>query len=222
MITLREVLAADGKKLQGTRVAIQGFGNVGSWLARFLHEEGAKVVAVSDVTGGIFNGDGLDIPKVVEHLAQTKRVTGFPNAEHLAPGELLAVECDVLAPCALGHVLDQGTARAVKAKYVLEGANGPCTLEGDQVLQERGIVCIPDILTNAGGVTVSYFEWTQNIQQLAWSELDVDQRLEKIMVAAHAAVQRVRREYNCTLRTAAFILGIARVKEATDARGLDG
>jgi len=221
MIVLREVLKADGKQLAGTRVAIQGFGNVGSWLARLLYEAGAKVVAVSDVNGGVHNGDGLDILKLLEHVAETRRVPGFAGGQHLNPGELLAVDCDVLVPAALGHVLDQTTARNVRAKYVLEGANGPCTIEGDQVLQERGIVAIPDILTNAGGVTVSYFEWTQNIQQHAWSEADVNSRLEVYMVAAHDAVQNVRREYGCTLRTAAFILGISRVKEATDARGMD-
>jgi glutamate dehydrogenase (NAD(P)+) len=221
MITMRQVLAADGKKLAGTRFAIQGFGNVGSWLAKLLHEQGAKVVAVSDVYGGVFNGDGLDIPRLMEHVAETKRVPGFAGSSPLGPGELLEIECDVLAPAALGHVLDQTTAPKVRAKYVLECANGPCTLEGDQVLQERGIVCVPDILANAGGVTVSYFEWTQNIQQHAWSEEEVNHRLEKYMVQAHAAVERVRGEYQCSMRTAAFILGISRVKEATDARGLD-
>jgi len=221
VVTIRQVLAAEGKKLAGQRFAIQGFGNVGSWLARLLVDEGAKVVAVSDVKGGIFNGDGLDLVKVRKHVEETKSVVGLAGTTSLTNDELLGVECDVLAPAALGHVLDQTTARNVRARYVLEGANGPCTVEGDAVLSERGIVCVPDILANAGGVTVSYFEWTQNIQQHAWQESQVNQELERYMVNAHAEVEKARREYRCSMRTAAFIVGIRRVKEATDARGLD-
>jgi glutamate dehydrogenase (NAD(P)+) len=221
LVTIREVLKSEGKSLVGTRFAIQGFGNVGSWLARLLHDAGAKVVAVSDAYGGIFRGDGLDVPKLQAHVVATKSVVGFAGAEAVTNEEVLATDCDVLAPAALGHVLDGKTAPTVRAKYVLEGANGPCTVEGDEILQRRGIVCIPDILANAGGVTVSYFEWTQNIQQHAWSEETVNQRLEEQMIAAHAAVERARREYSCSLRTAAFIVGIQRVKEATDARGMD-
>jgi glutamate dehydrogenase (NAD(P)+) len=221
VIAIRQVLAADGKKLAGQRFAIQGFGNVGSWLARLLHEQGAKIVAVSDVKGGIFDGDGLDMPELLRHVEATRSVMGFDGARTITNDELLAVECDVLAPAALGHVLDQTTARNVRARYVLEGANGPCTVEGDAVLSERGVVCVPDILANAGGVTVSYFEWTQNVQQHSWSETHVNEELERYMVAAHAEVERVRREFRCSLRTAAFILGIQRVKDATDARGLD-
>ncbi|HSC85753.1 MAG TPA: Glu/Leu/Phe/Val dehydrogenase dimerization domain-containing protein, partial [Polyangiaceae bacterium] len=221
VIVLREVLASAGRTLAGTRVSIQGFGNVGSWLAKLLHEQGAKVVAVSDVNGGVYRADGLDIPKLLAHVAETRRVPGFAGGESISASEVLEVECDVIAPAALGHVLDQNNAGKVRAKYVLECANGPCTLEGDQILNERGVICIPDILANAGGVTVSYFEWTQNIQQHAWSEEEVNRRLEQYMVSAHAAVEKAQREYKCSMRTAAFILGIARVKEATDARGLD-
>jgi glutamate dehydrogenase (NAD(P)+) len=221
LITIREVLKAQGKKLEKTRFAIQGFGNVGSWLARLLVEQGAIVVAASDVTGGVANGDGLDIPRLLQHQKENKTVVGFPGATAVTNEEILGVECDVLAPAALGHVLTEKTAKDVRAKYVLEGANGPCTAGGDEVLNQRGVVCIPDILANAGGVTVSYFEWTQNIQQHAWSEEQVNASLERYMVAAHDAVERTRREHGCSMRTAAFILGILRVKEATDARGLD-
>jgi glutamate dehydrogenase (NAD(P)+) len=221
MVAIRQVLATDGRPLRGTRFAIQGFGNVGSWLARLLHEQGARIVAVSDVTGGIYNLDGLDITRLLSHTAQTKSVLGFPGTTQLTNDELLSTECDVLVPAALGHVLDQTTARTVRAKYVLEGANGPCTIEGDRILEERGIVCVPDILANAGGVTVSYFEWTQNVQQQQWTEEEVNRQLEEHMVAAHAAVEATRQEFGCSMRTAAFILGIRRVKEATDARGLD-
>jgi glutamate dehydrogenase (NAD(P)+) len=221
LVTIREVLKAQGKKLEKTRFAIQGFGNVGSWLARLLVEQGAIVVAASDVAGGVMNGDGLDVSRLLEHQKETKSVVGFPGAKAVTNEEILGVDCDVLAPAALGHVLTDKTAKDVRAKYVLEGANGPCTAGGDEVLHQKGVVCIPDILANAGGVTVSYFEWTQNIQQHAWSEEQVNASLERYMVAAHDAVERTRREYDCSMRTAAFIVGIQRVKEATDARGLD-
>jgi glutamate dehydrogenase (NAD(P)+) len=221
LVTIREVLKAEGKKLEKTRFVIQGFGNVGSWLARLLVEQGAIVVAASDVSGGVMNGDGLDVPKLLEHQREHKTVVGFPGSKAVSNDDILGVECDVLAPAALGHVLTDKAARDVRAKYVLEGANGPCTAGGDEVLAQRGIVCIPDILANAGGVTVSYFEWTQNVQQHAWSEEQVNASLERYMVAAHDAVERTRREYGCSMRTAAFIVGVQRVKEATDARGLD-
>src|ERR1041385_6350302 len=221
MIAIREVLKAEGKKLEKTRFAIQGFGNVGSWLARLLADHGAVVVATSDVNGGIMNGDGLDVGRLVEHTRENKTVAGFPGSKSITNEEILAVDCDVLPPAALGHGLTDKTGPRVRAKYVLEGANGPCTAGGDEVLNQRGVMCIPDILANAGGVTVSYFEWTQNIQQHAWSEEQVNASLERYMVAAHGAVERVRRERGCSMRTAAFIVAIQRVKEATDARGLD-
>jgi glutamate dehydrogenase (NAD(P)+) len=221
LVTIREVLKAEGRKLEKTRFAIQGFGNVGSWLARLLETEGAMVVAASDVAGGVMNADGLDVTKLLAYAKENKTVVGFPGAEAITNEEIFAVDCDVLVPAALGHVLDEKTARDVRAKYVLEGANGPCTVGGDRVLNERGVVCIPDILANAGGVTASYFEWTQNIQQHPWTEDQVNLSLERYMVAAHDAVERARRQHECSLRTAAFIVGIQRVKEATDARGLD-
>jgi len=221
LVTIREVLKAQGKKLEKTRFAIQGFGNVGSWLARLLVEQGAVVVAASDVSGGVWNGDGLDVARLLEHQKEHRTVVGFKGAKAVTNEEVLGVECDVLAPAALGHVLTDKTAKDVRAKYVLEGANGPCTAGGDEILNQRGVTCIPDILANAGGVTVSYFEWTQNIQQHAWSEEQVNASLERYMVSAHDAVERTRREHNCSMRTAAFIVGIQRVKEATDARGLD-
>jgi glutamate dehydrogenase (NAD(P)+) len=221
LVAIREVLRADGAKLAGTRFSVQGFGNVGSWLARLLYAEGAKIVAVSDAFGGVFNGDGLDVPRLFAHATETKSVVGFSGGTPIGNEELLGVECDVLAPAALGHVLTDKVAREVRARYVLEGANGPCTMEGDQILNERGIVCVPDIFANAGGVTVSYFEWVQNIQQHGWSEEEVNTKLERYMVAAHAAVQKAKKEFGCSMRTAAFVVAIQRVKEATDARGLD-
>ena len=220
LFAIREVLATAGKKLEGSRFVIQGFGNVGSFLARLLHAAGAKVVAVSDLSGGVFNGDGLDVPALLAHAREHGRVGEFPGSEPVSNAALLTLECDVLVPAALGHVLHEGNARDVRAKYVLEAANGPTSAEADQIFNERGIVCVPDIWANAGGVTVSYFEWTQNLQNLKWSEDDVNERLEEYMVAAHRSIHKLATEHRCTLRAAAFALGVHRVKEATDLRGL--
>lgn len=220
LFAIREALKHDGRDLDGTRFVIQGFGNVGSWLARLLHPLGAKVVAVSDVNGGIFNGDGLDIPKVYEHAKATGSVVEAPGSEPISNDDLLLAECDVLAPAALGHVLTSDNAQHVKAKYVLEAANGPTTAEADAIFDEKGITSLPDIYANAGGVTVSYMEWTQNTQQLKWEEEEVNARLERHMVRAHEALRRTMARYECSMRTAAFVLAIERVKEATDLRGL--
>jgi glutamate dehydrogenase (NAD(P)+) len=220
LFAIREVLAAAGKKLEGTSFAIQGFGNVGSWLARLLHERGARIVVVSDLKGGVFKGDGLDIPALFAHAKTTGSVIEFPGAEAISNHDLLTVECDVLVPAALGHVLHEGNARDVRAKYVLEAANGPTTAEADQIFSERGIVCIPDIWANAGGVTVSYFEWTQNTQKLKWSEEHVNAMLERHMVDAFRALATTMDELKCSMRTAAFALGVRRVKEATLLRGI--
>lgn len=220
-LTVREVLRAAGRDLEGIRFAIQGFGNVGSWLARLLHAAGARVVAVSGSRGGIFNDVGLPISDLVAHYSTTKDFD-LPSAEKpITNDELLAIECDVFVPAALGGALTELNAGDVKAKYVLEAANGPCTLEADRILENRGIVCIPDILANAGGVTVSYFEWTQNIQQTTWSEEEVNRRLEEYMLTAYENVDTTRQEFRCSMRTAAFILAIRRVKEAADARGFE-
>ena len=220
VFAIREVLAAAGKKLEGTTFAIQGFGNVGSWLARLLHASGARIVAVSDLKGGVFKGDGLDVPALLTHARTTGTVSDFPGAEPLSNQELLKVECDVLVPAALGHVLHEGNARDIRAKYVLEAANGPTTAEADQIFGERGIVCIPDIWANAGGVTVSYFEWTQNTQKLKWTEEVVNEMLERHMVQAYRSLAACVEEYKCSLRTAAFVVGVRRVKEATELRGI--
>lgn len=219
VLAIREVLAADGKKLEGTSMSIQGFGKVGSWFARLAHAEGAKIVAVSDVKGGVFVGDGIDVPKLVEHAKATGSVVGFAGARPLTSDEVLAVDCDVLVPAALGHVIDEKVAAEVRAKYVVEGANGPCTLEGDSVLEQRGVVCVPDIWANAGGVTVSYFEWVQNLQQHRWSEDKVNTELERHIVAAHAQIRAMMARFKCSMRTAAFALAVERVKTATDTRG---
>jgi glutamate dehydrogenase (NAD(P)+) len=220
LFAIREVLATAGRKLEGTTFAIQGFGNVGSWLARLLAAEGARVVAVSDLKGGVFSGGGLDVAALLAHLKNTGSVVDFPNAEPITNADLLKVECDVLVPAALGHVLLETNARDVRAKYVLEAANGPTAAEADQIFNERGIVCIPDIWANGGGVTVSYFEWTQNTQKLKWSEEEVNEKLERHMVGSHRAIVGLMQEYHCSMRQAAFALGVRRVKEATELRGI--
>jgi glutamate dehydrogenase (NAD(P)+) len=220
LFAIREALAADGKKLEGTSFAVQGFGNVGSWFARLAHAQGGKIVAVSDVKGGIFAPDGLDIPKVLEHVKATGSVVGFTGAKALTNAEVLASPCDVLVPAALGHVIDAGVAKEIRARYVVEGANGPCTVDGSDVLDERGILALPDIWANAGGVTVSYFEWVQNLQQHRWTEEKVNEELERHIVAAHKELRSTMARHGCSMRTAAFALAVERVKTATDIRGL--
>ncbi len=220
LFAIREVLGSEGKKVEGTRFAVQGFGNVGSWFARLAHELGGRITAVSDVRGGIFNGDGLDIPKVLEHVHKTGSVVGAPGSKPISNEDLLISDCDVLVPAALGHVLSKDNAREVKAKWVLEAANGPTNVKADEIFNQRGITCIPDIYANAGGVTVSYFEWTQNTQKFRWEEAVVNKELERHMVQAHRAIKKAQDEYKCSMRSAAFVVAARRVKEATDLRGL--
>jgi glutamate dehydrogenase (NAD(P)+) len=220
LIAIREVLASAGKKLEGSSFVIQGFGNVGSWLARLLHDSGARVLGVSDVKGGIFNGDGLDVPRVLSHAKETKSVVDLPGSERISNADLLLAECDVLVPAALGHVLTERNARDVRARWVLEAANGPTTAEADEIFESKGIVSVPDIWANAGGVTVSYFEWTQNVQKFRWSEPQVNQALEEHMVTAYTGITNLMRKHGCSMRTAAFAVAAQRVKEATDLRGL--
>ena len=209
-----------GKKVADFTYAIQGFGNVGSWAARLIHEAGGKVVAVSDVSGAVRNPKGLDIPALFQHASQKQTVVGFEGSKPLAGEKLLAEACDVLVPAALGDVLTKATADAVKAKIVLEGANHPTDPEADELLRKKGVVLLPDIYANAGGVTVSYFEWVQNIQQYRWDEDRVNAELRKRMRAAYVDLRAVRDQYKCDLRTAAFVLAVGRVAKATELRGL--
>ncbi|MBI4591354.1 MAG: glutamate dehydrogenase [Candidatus Rokubacteria bacterium] len=209
-----------GGEIRGKRCAIQGFGNVGSWAARFLHKAGATVVAVSDQTGGVANPEGLDVPKLVEHAKRANAVAGFPGVDSISNEELLVSEVDVLIPAAVGGVLTRENARHVRARYVVEAANAPTTPEADEILTTRGIPILPDIYANAGGVTVSYFEWTQNIQQFTWEEPKITAELRRYMSEAYATLSRVARERRVPLRTAAFIVAIGRVGRATVLRGL--
>jgi len=209
-----------GRKVSDFTYAIQGFGNVGSWVARLLHAEGAKIVAVSDASGAIRNPAGLDIPTLYDHSIAHKTVANFPGGDAMPSNALLAEPCDVLVPAALGGVLNRETAPAVRARYILEGANHPTDPEADEVFAKKGIVVLPDIYANAGGVTVSYFEWVQNIQQFYWDEQRVNTELRTAMRAAYTHVKATATRFGCDFRTAAFALGISRVARATALRGV--
>jgi glutamate dehydrogenase (NAD(P)+) len=209
-----------GRKVGDFTYAVQGFGNVGSWAATLFHQAGGKVVAVADVSGGVRNKSGLDVPALVKHAAQAKGVAGFPGAEAFPADEVLYEPVDVLIPAALGDVLTTKNADRVKAKVILEGANHPTDIEADAILQKKGVVMVPDIYANAGGVTVSYFEWAQNIQQFRWDEERVNAELRKVMRQAYADLKRVRAEHNCDWRTAAFVLAVDRVATASALRGV--
>jgi glutamate dehydrogenase (NAD(P)+) len=221
MIALREMLAERGETLTGKRIAIQGFGNVGSWGARLLHEQGARVIAVSDINGGIFAPGGLDVPALLVHVASTGSVVGFDGSQAIDNEQLLATECDVLMPAALGGVLTEENAARVRAPILLEAANGPCTVEADAILHERGVFVIPDIFANAGGVTVSYFEWVQNLQNFRWDEARVNAELDEIMSKAYRRIRDVMQRHAIRMRTAAFVLAIEEVRSATEMRGLE-
>jgi len=211
-----------GASLKGATVAIQGFGNVGQFAALFAHERGAKVVAVSDVSGGVTHRGGLDIPALVE-FTRSRRLLAEYQANGVSPitnDALLTCEVDVLIPAALGGVLTRDTACEVRAKVIVEAANAPTFPEADEVLEKRGITIIPDILANAGGVTVSYFEWTQNLQCLRWTEKEVKDRLRQIMTAAYTTIRGLVRSRKLGWRTAAYVVALGRVAKAAMLRGV--
>ncbi|MCS6776858.1 MAG: glutamate dehydrogenase [Chloroherpetonaceae bacterium] len=214
------LFADEGRRVSDFTYAIQGFGNVGSWAARLFAEQGARIVAVSDITGAVRNPEGLDIPALVQHVAQSGGVAGFAGGEAFAPDMLLAEPCDVLIPAALGGVLNRDTAPGVRARYILEAANHPSDPEADEIFARHGVTVLPDIYANAGGVTVSYFEWTQNVQQYRWSEQKVNAELRETMRQAYADLRATQKQYQCDLRTAAFALAVSRVARATNLRGL--
>jgi len=209
-----------GIPIKGARVVVQGFGNAGSFAAQLLEGMQAIVIAVSDSRGCIFNRKGLDVTKLMAYKEKTGQVIGFPQAEEIRPEELLAMPCEVLIPAALENAIDADNAIAVQAKIVAEAANGPVTPEGDVELVNKGVFLIPDILCNAGGVTVSYFEWVQDEQHLFWEAQDVYNRLERVMKTSFAEVLKIHVEYQVPMRTAANMLGIGRVAEACKIRGL--
>lgn len=209
-----------GMPLKGMEIVVQGFGNVGSVAADLLAKDGCKVVAVGDVNGALYKKDGINIPSLLEHIAKKKTIVGFKGAAPLDLDKLLTTKCDVLIPAALENVITAKNAKLIKATFIAEGANGPTMPEADKILAQRGIFVIPDILCNAGGVTVSYFEWVQDRIGYFWDEDEVNRRLEQIMNRSFAEVLAVAIEYKTTLRVAAFMLAIRRVTDVIQMRGL--
>jgi glutamate dehydrogenase (NAD(P)+) len=209
-----------GRKVSDFSYAIQGFGNVGSWIARLLYAEGAKIIAVSDASGAVRNPAGLDVPALCEYVTVKKRLAGFGEGENFPASALIAEPCDVLIPAALGGVLTGANAGEVRARYILEGANHPTDPDADEVFAKKGILVLPDIYANAGGVTVSYFEWVQNVQQFYWDEERVNAELANAMRTAYTHLKSTAKRFGCDLRTAAFALGISRVARATALRGV--
>jgi glutamate dehydrogenase (NAD(P)+) len=218
MYVLDESLKSQGRKLQDVSVAIQGFGNVGSHAARLLSEQGARIVAVSDIQGAIAEDEGLDIAKLFAWVAEEGTVVGFPEANAIGHDELLTYQADVLIPAALEEAITKDNAAQIRAGIVIEAANGPTTPEAHDILVEKGVLVVPDILANAGGVTVSYFEWTQNIQRFRWELETVNTELEKIMRKAYSDVAGVAARHEVDMRTGAFVLAIRRVVKAATTR----
>ncbi|MBN1672058.1 MAG: Glu/Leu/Phe/Val dehydrogenase [Kiritimatiellae bacterium] len=199
------------------RVAVQGFGKVGAHAALACHEHGIRVVAVSDALGGVGNPDGLDVPALMDHMVLNRSVSTFPDAEPIE--DLLTCDCEILLPCALESVINRHNAAKIQARLIVEGANGPTMLEADAVLEERGVRVVPDILANAGGVIVSYYEWVQNREGFYWEEKDVNERLHKRMTDAYAKVRDCARERKLSLRKAAYCLALDRILSAMHLRG---
>ncbi|KAF1861792.1 hypothetical protein Lal_00026237 [Lupinus albus] len=220
VIFATEALFAEyGKSISGMTFVIQGFGNVGTWAAKSIFDRGGKVIAVSDISGAITNPNGIDIPALLKHKETNGNLTEFSGADAMDPNDLLVHECDVLIPCALGGVLNKENAADVKAKYIIEAANHPTDPDADEILSKKGVIILPDIYANSGGVTVSYFEWVQNIQGFMWDEEKVNHELKKYMTKAFRNIKAMCQIHNCDLRMGAFTLGVNRVARATVLRG---
>ncbi len=217
---VREACRVQNIPLDGARVAIQGFGNAGTVTAKLLAEMGAKIIAASDSKAAVLNRNGLDVPALIRHKEETGSVEGFPNTEPISNSDVLELECEVLVPAALENQITLANAERIRARIVAEAANGPTTPDADRVLFQQGTMVLPDILANAGGVTVSYFEWVQDLQELFWDEEDVNRRLEKVMVRAFEDVYRTAQKHRVDMRTGAYILAIDRVATATRVRGI--
>ncbi|HBZ82686.1 MULTISPECIES: Glu/Leu/Phe/Val dehydrogenase [Brevibacillus] len=218
VFTILEALKDSGRKPQETTVAIQGYGNAGRIAARLLTELGFRIVAVSDSRGGIYREKGLDIPKVGQ-CKDASTILDYPGATVISNEQLLELEVDILIPAALENVITAANASQIRAKWIAEAANGPTTPDADAILREKGVVVIPDILANAGGVTVSYFEWVQNLMNYYWSEQEVNDKLQTAMVNAYRAVAELADQYKVDLRTGAYMISLLRITEAMEARG---
>ena len=220
LYSIQALSVKNGERLSDYSVVIQGFGNVGANLARLLHLEGAKVVAVSDSRGGVHNPNGIDVPAAVAQKQERGTLLGLANAEQVTNGELLELPCDILAPCALEQVVTEENASRVKARIICEGANGPVTPTADAVLEDKGVLILPDVLANAGGVVVSYFEWVQGLQEYFWREDEVNAKLHDIVARAFEEAWQAKARYDTSLRMASYGLAVQRVAEATTTRGL--
>jgi len=220
MIAGREAGKVHGVPLEGARVVVQGFGNVGSVSAKMFASQGAKVIAASDAYAALRNPDGLDVAALMEHARQTKSIKGFTGGEAFDPKELLTTECDILVPAALENQITDRNANAIRTKIIVEGANGPTTHEADEILQKKGIVVVPDIFANGGGVTVSYFEWVQDRMGFFWREEEVNQRLEEMMVQSFSDLLAMKAQHDVSYRIAAYMVAIQRVAHDMEVRGL--
>lgn len=219
-IITRLATEAFGLNLEGSTGAIQGFGNVGMVTARILQKMGVKVVAVSDSQGGVYNSEGLNLEEVIPHKQVTGTVADYPQGERISNDQLLQLPVDILIPAALGRVITEENASQIKARLIIEGANGPITPEADAILQKRGIIVVPDIVANAGGVIVSYFEWVQDLQAFFWSLTEVNQKLEQMLTRSFQQVLAIAEERKTDLRISAYILAVQKVAEATLTRGI--
>lgn len=215
-----KALEAKGMSIKGATVAIQGFGNVGQHAAALAHEHGARVVAVSDVSGGIHNGDGLNVVDLLEYMTTHKTLKGYTKGKSITNEELLALDVDVLAPCALNGVITKDNANNVKAKIIIEGANGPTTMEADAILNKKGCLVVPDILANGGGVIVSYFEWVQDISNYFWDEEQINKSMKKIITNAFDRTWKFSQEHKLDMRTSAMAVAIKHIEKAMTLRGL--
>jgi glutamate dehydrogenase (NAD(P)+) len=217
---IQEAAQVVGLDLSTARIAVQGFGNVGEASARLLAELGCKIVALSDSTGGIYRGDGIDPSAARQYKQETGELSGMPRTERISNDELLACDCDILVPAALESTLTERNAGQVRARIVAEGANGPTTPAADRILNSREVLVIPDILCNAGGVTVSYFEWVQDREEFFWSIEEINARLRRLISRAFEDTHRVAQEHSVDFRLAAYMLAVGRVAEATLTRGI--
>ncbi|HEY7207719.1 MAG TPA: Glu/Leu/Phe/Val dehydrogenase [Gaiellaceae bacterium] len=217
---IRDALMHKSMSLEGLRVVVQGFGNVGSYLAKFLAEDGATVIGISDSTTALHNPNGIDVSAAFAHKRETGLLAGLRNAETISGDELLELDCDVLAPCALEQVITGDNADRIRAKIVCEGANGPTTPAADAILEDNGVLILPDVLANAGGVVVSYFEWVQGLQEYFWKEAEVNAKLNDIVTRAFEETWETAQSRNISMRLAAYGLAVLRVAEATTTRGI--
>jgi glutamate dehydrogenase (NAD(P)+) len=220
LFCIRDAVAKRDGRLDGMTVAVQGFGNVGSFLAKFLHEEGASVVAISDSRAALYNSKGIDIAAAFAHKREHGTLAGLKDADQITNDDLLLLDVDILAPCALEQVITERNANEVKASIICEGGNGPVTPAADAILEDKGVLILPDVLANAGGVVVSYFEWVQGLQEYFWKETEVNAKLNDIMSRAFEETWETAEQRNMPMRVAAYGLAVQRVAEATITRGI--